>query len=285
MDTLRGHQNNVSCVAFHPKLDILISNSEDRTMKVWDMNRRTCIYTMKKEVDRFWVVAVHPTSNYFACGYDKGMSIFKIEKEKFSSERVGNLLFYVKSKVLMIEDLTNMESLPQANLDAEGKQVLMNQPQNIYYNHFDPSNHDVLINYEGEEGYSILVILNKVLSKNTSVVQKKIDSTKGAVFIAKEKICVLSKSKNLFIYLFDGRNKKIEWNSKYQINKIFQATLGKILIKSGDDILLFDIAKKEVVSKVQFANCLNTYWSSTMNYVALVAKNMIMICTNELKPL
>lgn len=182
------------------------------------------------------------------------MTIFKVEKEIFDSVRVGNQLFYVKKKVLMIEDLSNMESLPQANLDAEGKQVLMNQPQNIYYNHFNSGSHDVLINYEGEEGYSILVCLNKNLSKNTNVVQKKIDSAKGAVFIAKEKICVLSKSKNLFIYLFDGRNKQLEWSSKYQIQKIFQATLGKILIKSGDDILLFDIATKEVVSKVLFSN-------------------------------
>ena len=95
MDTLRGHQNNVSCVAFHPKLDILISNSEDKTMKVWDLNRRTCIYTLKKEVDRFWVCTVHPTQNYFACGYDRGMTIFKLEKERFDFQRIGNQLFYV----------------------------------------------------------------------------------------------------------------------------------------------------------------------------------------------
>ena len=85
------------------------------------------------------------------------MTVFKIEREGFHSVRVGNQLFYVKNKVLMIEDLSNMESLPQANLDAEGKQVLMNQPQNVYYNLFNPNSHDVLINYEGEEGYSILV--------------------------------------------------------------------------------------------------------------------------------
>ena len=213
------------------------------------------------------------------------MTIFKVERETFDSVRVGNQLFYVKNKVLMIEDLSNMESLPQANLDAEGKQVLMNQPQNIYYNHFNSASHDILINYEGEEGYTILVSLNKNLSKNTNVVQKKIDSAKGAVFIAKEKICVLSKSKNLFIYLFDGRNKQLEWASKYQIQKIFQATLGKILIKSGDDILLFDIATKEVINKVLFSNCKNVYWSSNMNYVALASKTMVMIWTKDLIPL
>jgi len=89
----------------------------------------------------------------------------------------------------------------------------------------------------------------------------------------------------LFIYLFDGRNKKIEWNSKYQINKIFQATIGKILIKSGDDVLLFDIVNKEVVAEIQFTNLANVYWSSNMLFVALCSKNVITICSKTLQPL
>lgn len=56
MDTLRGHQNNVSCVAFHPKQEILVSCSEDKTMKVWDLNRRVCIHTVKRDQDRYWIV-------------------------------------------------------------------------------------------------------------------------------------------------------------------------------------------------------------------------------------
>ena len=37
MDTLRGHTNNVSCVIFHPKLELIVSNSEDRSIRVWDI--------------------------------------------------------------------------------------------------------------------------------------------------------------------------------------------------------------------------------------------------------
>jgi coatomer subunit alpha len=285
MDTLRGHQNNVSCVEFHPKLDILISNSEDRTMKIWDLNRRTCIYTLKKEVDRFWIIATHPTNNYFACGYDRGMAIFKLESEKFASQRLGNQLFYVKNKVLTIEDLSSMESIPQANLEVEGKQVLNNQPKTLYYNIFNPSSHDIIWNYPGEEGNSILVILNKNINKNNNVVQRKIDATKGAVFIAKEKLCVLSKNKSLFIYLFDGRNKKIEWAPKTPIQQIFQATIGKVLIKSNDDILMFDIAARKIVSDMQFSNLSKVYWSENQTLVALCSKNTITIWDKNLKPI
>lgn len=31
VDTLRGHANNVSCCLFHPKQELVVSNSEDRS--------------------------------------------------------------------------------------------------------------------------------------------------------------------------------------------------------------------------------------------------------------
>ena len=70
MDTLKGHTGNVSCVLFHPRMEILLSNSEDRTMRFWDMQRRLSIHTTRKDTDRYWIMAAHPTLNYFAAGYD-----------------------------------------------------------------------------------------------------------------------------------------------------------------------------------------------------------------------
>ncbi len=34
VDTLRGHTNNVSCVLFHPRHELILSNSEDRSIRV-----------------------------------------------------------------------------------------------------------------------------------------------------------------------------------------------------------------------------------------------------------
>lgn len=39
VDTMRGHSNNVSCVIFHSKQELMISDSEDRTIRVWDMSK------------------------------------------------------------------------------------------------------------------------------------------------------------------------------------------------------------------------------------------------------
>jgi len=34
VDTLRGHMNNVSCCIFKPSEDLIITNSEDRSIRV-----------------------------------------------------------------------------------------------------------------------------------------------------------------------------------------------------------------------------------------------------------
>lgn len=70
METMKGHTNNISCCMWHPRQEILLSNSEDRTMRFWDMNRRTQLHMTRKENDRYWILATHPSLNYFAAGFD-----------------------------------------------------------------------------------------------------------------------------------------------------------------------------------------------------------------------
>jgi coatomer subunit alpha len=37
--TMTGHTNNVSSVIFHPKREMIVSNSEDRSIRVWDISQ------------------------------------------------------------------------------------------------------------------------------------------------------------------------------------------------------------------------------------------------------
>lgn len=38
--TMTGHTNNVSCVIFHPKRELIVSNSEDRSIRVSNAGQR-----------------------------------------------------------------------------------------------------------------------------------------------------------------------------------------------------------------------------------------------------
>lgn len=68
LDTCRGHYNNVSCAVFHPRQELILSNSEDKSIRVWDMSKRTGVQTFRRDHDRFWVLGAHPNLNLFAAG-------------------------------------------------------------------------------------------------------------------------------------------------------------------------------------------------------------------------
>ena len=51
--------------------DIIVSNSEDKSIRVWDMSKRTGVQTFRREHDRFWILAAHPEINLLAAGHDR----------------------------------------------------------------------------------------------------------------------------------------------------------------------------------------------------------------------
>lgn len=53
-----------------PAQDLIISNSEDKSIRVWDMSKRTGVQTFRREHDRFWILQAHPEINLLAAGHD-----------------------------------------------------------------------------------------------------------------------------------------------------------------------------------------------------------------------
>jgi hypothetical protein len=74
------------------------------------MSKRNCLHTFRREHDRFWVIAGHPTLNLFAAGHDAGMVVFKLERERPAHALSGNLLYYVKERYLRKLDFTTARS-------------------------------------------------------------------------------------------------------------------------------------------------------------------------------
>jgi len=50
VDTCRGHYNNVSCVIFHARQDLILSNGEDKSIRVWDMTKRLVEFLFSKKI-------------------------------------------------------------------------------------------------------------------------------------------------------------------------------------------------------------------------------------------
>lgn len=85
----------------------LISNSEDKTVKVWNIETKTEIITEKKEKARFWILAASSNGSLLASGHDEGLDIYQLNKETIPYAILdSNLLIYAQGMNTYIHDIT-----------------------------------------------------------------------------------------------------------------------------------------------------------------------------------
>ena len=86
--------------------------------------------------------------------------------------------------------------------------------------------------------------------------EKRGDKTIAAVFISKDKICVLDMNRELAVCNLDGTNiKKVQINKKglNKIEMIYPAPLGKIIVHADDSIFLYDLSARKFIKEITLA--------------------------------
>lgn len=124
--------HSVSAALFHPKHELILSVAEDKTIRVWDMGKRTSVQTFRRENDRFWVLTAHPELNLFAAGHDSGLIVFKLDRERPAFSLHGNMLFYVRDKQVRASDLSTGVDSSVVNVRKLGNQ--WTNPRTLSYN-------------------------------------------------------------------------------------------------------------------------------------------------------
>lgn len=99
---LEGHTNNISCVAFLPHLPLLVSGSEDGTVRLWNTVTLRHEQTLNYSKDRCWACAVMRTSSQLALGYDEGAIIIRLGNEEPTASldaNTGRIVYASQSEV------------------------------------------------------------------------------------------------------------------------------------------------------------------------------------------
>ena len=182
---------------FHPRQDVIVSNSEDKSIRVWDMAKRTCLHTFRREHDRFWVVASHPSLNIFAAGHDSGMVVFKLERERPAFAVHGNILYYVKDRYLRKLDFTNQKDRAVMQLRSGGRNP-------VYSMSYNPAENAVLIctrssNLENSV-YDLYAIPKESDSQNPDSPEGKRSSGLTAIWVARNRFAVLDRSHSVSVF-------------------------------------------------------------------------------------
>ncbi|KAF7308636.1 Coatomer protein [Mycena chlorophos] len=102
VQTMEGHTNNVSFAVFHPNLPLIISGSEDGTVKIWNSGAYRIENTLSYALERAWCIALRKGANDVAFGFDEGVVVIKLGRDEptFSMDPSGKLVFTRNQEVL-----------------------------------------------------------------------------------------------------------------------------------------------------------------------------------------
>ena len=68
IDTITGHSESINCVAFTPNQQILVSGSEDNSIKLWDLATGECLATLEEHEAAVKSLAITPDGQLLVSG-------------------------------------------------------------------------------------------------------------------------------------------------------------------------------------------------------------------------
>ena len=112
VQTLTGHMSNVSFAVFHSSLPLIISGSEDGSVKLWHANTYRLESTLDYGLERVWCIAHRKSSHDIALGYDEGAVVVKLGKEDpcMSMDQSGKIVYARNAEILGANLATTSES-------------------------------------------------------------------------------------------------------------------------------------------------------------------------------
>ena len=298
VDTLRGHANNVSCCLFHPKQELVVSNSEDRSIRVWDVSKRVGVQTFRREGDRFWILAAHRSQNLLAAGHDSGMIVFKLERERpASANGPGDKLYYIRGRELFCHDYARATGgssgvdVPIASIRRVGQQAqtdgIGSGPRFLSYNMHNPTEGNVLICSDVDGGCYELITFS-LTNAGGSVTDGKRGSCMGpGVFLGRNRFAVLDRNKReIVVKNLNNETTKRVSAPVPNVDCLFDGgASGRIILRADDRAILFEVQSRRVIGELTAPKIKNVVWSPDGTKVALLCKYGVVIANRQLEQL
>ncbi|KAI3402546.2 hypothetical protein KGF56_004638 [Candida oxycetoniae] len=281
VDTCRGHTGNVLSAIFHPHQDMILSVSDDKTIRVWDLNKRVPIKQFRREHDRFWLIASHPTINLFAACHDSGVMVFKLERERPAHALFQNKLFYVNGeKQVQAFDFQKQESsLPMLSLKKIGK--AWSFMRTLSYNQSE--NSILVVHGEGDNSNYALITLPKHATGAIEPTDVRQGEANFATFISRNRFVTFIKSSKI-LHVKDLSNnitKTIQLDSS--VTDVLYGGPGRVLLVKAHTVINYDVQQRKELAELSVNNVKYVCWSSDGQYLALLAKHTITIATKDLE--
>ncbi|CAI8053736.1 Coatomer subunit beta' [Geodia barretti] len=260
VQTLEGHAQNVTAVAFHSELPILMTGSEDGTVRVWHANTYRLETTLNYGLERVWFICQMRGSNDVAIGYDEGSVMIKLGREEpaMSMDSSGKIVWakhselqQVNLKVLGEMEVKDGERLPVAVKDMGSCEIY---PQNISHN---PNGRFMVVCGDGEYIiYTAMALRNKSFGSAQEFVWAA-DSSEYAIREGTSRVKI-----------FKNFKEKKSFKPEFGAEGIFGGHL--LGVTSSNSLTLYDWESLELIRRIEIS-VKHVYWSDSGELACLAS--------------
>lgn len=270
--TLTGHSHNVSFAIWHPQLPLIITGSEDNTIKLWNARSYKLEQTLNYGMQRAWSVCARPNSNLVAFGMETGGLVLRMGRDEpvVSMDKNGKLCW-----AKQLEAFSASVKLPKLEptgdeLDAaagaeEGSQEVHLQPKDLGAVEIQPTllRHSIDGKYVAVVGDGDVIVYTSLAWRN-----RHFTAGEDCAWGPDNLFAVLDASGNI--------NMMQDFKHRYSISGQGVRRLfgyGDLLVAASDDFVVFyDWFKGSKVARID-VELRAVEWSDESEFVALVTED------------
>uniref|UniRef100_A0A0D3BML7 Uncharacterized protein n=1 Tax=Brassica oleracea var. oleracea TaxID=109376 RepID=A0A0D3BML7_BRAOL len=261
VQTLDGHTHNVSAVCFHPELPIIITGSEDGTVRIWHATTYRLENTLNYGLERVWAIGYIKSSRRVVIGYDEGTIMVKLGREipVASMDNTGKIIWAKHNEIQTANiksigadyEVTDGERLPLAVKELGTCDLY---PQSLKHN---PNGRFVVVCGDGEYIiYTALAWRNRSFGSGLEFVW----SSEGECAVRESSTKIKTFSKNF--------QEKRSIRPTFSAEKIFGGAL--LAMCSNDFICFYDWAECRLIQRID-VTVKNLYWADSGDLVAIAS--------------
>ncbi|CCG82449.1 putative COPI vesicle coat beta' subunit [Taphrina deformans PYCC 5710] len=257
---LEGHTSNVSFAVFHPEIPVIISGSEDGTIKIWHSGTYRLEQTLSYGLERAWCVGVLKGRNDVCMGFDEGCVVIKMGQEEpaVSMDNSGKIIWAKGTEI-------QTAVIKGADADAKDGDKLMLSTKDlgnceVYPStlQHSPNGRFVVVCGDGEYIiYTALAWRNKAFGSATDFVWS-IDSNEYAV---RENATTIKVFKQF-------RERPGHIDTGFSSEGIFGGQL--LGVKGSEWVSLYDWTTGGLVRRIDVGGSSDIFWSETGELMALI---------------